>query len=137
MRVTVFYQQGLQFQATARSHMILGDQPLDAGGADQGMAPPEWFLASLGSCIGFYAVKYLQARQLDSSGLQIQVSAEKAEDAPARLQSIEVSIEYPHSLEDRHLQGLHRAADACLIHNTLVHPPRLTTQVRATEVASS
>lgn len=129
MQVTIDYQQGLQFQATARSHRLLGDQPLDNGGSDQGMTPPEWFLASLGSCIGFYLVKYLQARQLDASGLQVQVSAQKAQDAPARLDDLQVSIHYPHGLEERHHQGLRRAADACLIHNTLTHPPRLNVQV--------
>ncbi len=137
MQVNVAFQQGLQFQARTRGHSLLGDQPLDNGGADQGMTPPEWFLASLGSCIGFYAVKYLEARHLDPSGLQIQVSAQKAEEAPARLDDITVAIEYPHPLADRHLKGLQKAAEACLIHNTLTHPPRLTTQVRTPAFAMS
>jgi putative redox protein len=58
MQVHIDYAKNLQFQGSARGHKILGDQPIESGGDDAGMTPPEWFLASLGSCVGFYAVKY-------------------------------------------------------------------------------
>jgi putative redox protein len=77
MDVHVTYQDGVKFQARCRGHNILSDQPVDNHGQDQGMTPPEWFLASLGACVGFYAVKYLEARHLDTSGLEIAVTADK------------------------------------------------------------
>jgi putative redox protein len=91
MEVCVTYRDGVQFQAESRGHRILSDQPLDNHGRDQGMTPPEWFLASLGACVGFYAVKYLEARQLDPSGLEVVVTAEKVEH-PARLDNIHIRV---------------------------------------------
>lgn len=135
MQVSVNYTNNLQFQATARGHGILGDQPLDNAGDNAGMTPPEWFLASLGSCVGFYAVKYLQTRKLDATGLRIDVSAEKTTDKPVRLENdIEIHLSLLILLEERHQQGLRKAVDACIIHNTLMHPPKMTTLIRSSQM---
>jgi putative redox protein len=129
MQVNIRPAKNLQFLATARGHEILSDQPLDNGGDDAGMTPPEWFLASLGSCVGFYAVKYLQTRGLDTAELSIDTSAQKTADNPIRMDNIEVRLSLPIELSDHHRQGLQKAVDACIIHNTLMHPPNITTQI--------
>jgi putative redox protein len=129
MQVNIRHTKNLQFLATAREHEILSDQPLDNGGDNAGMTPPEWFLASLGSCVGFYAVKYLQTRGLDTAELSIDTSAQKTSDNPIRMDNIEVCLSLPIELSDRHRQGLQKAVDACIIHNTLMHPPNITTQI--------
>jgi uncharacterized OsmC-like protein len=43
------------FEASARGHRVVCDQPPDNGGSDRGMTPPEYLLVSLGTCAGFYA----------------------------------------------------------------------------------
>ena len=134
MRVEVRYKTHLQFQAITRGHEILSDQPLDNGGDDAGMTAPEWFLASLGSCAGFYVVKYLQTRGLDTAGLSIDVSAQKTTDSPARLDDIEIRLSLPIVLDDHQQQGLRKAVDACIVHNTLMHTPKVTTQIAHTDL---
>lgn len=130
MQVSVDYKGKLQFKAIARNHRILSDQPVENGGEDAGMTPPEWFLASLGSCVGFYAVQYCQARGLDASGLKIEVSAQKTVDKPARLDDILIDLVLPIALDPKHQRGLRLAVDACLIENTLTHSPRITTRLK-------
>ena len=39
------------------------------------MAPPEFLLASLGTCADFYAAQYLRARSLPAEGLTVKVVA--------------------------------------------------------------
>ena len=129
MLVNISYKSNLQFQATARGHVIVSDQPHSNGGEDTGMTPPELFLAALGSCVGFYAVKYCQARGLDATGLNIEVSAQKTTTPPVRLDEIEIHLSLPISLSDRHQKGLEGAVNACLIHTTLTHPPKIITQI--------
>jgi uncharacterized OsmC-like protein len=136
MHVRVDYKGKLQFQAIARDHRVWSDQPLENGGEDAGMTPPEWFLASLGSCVGFYAVKYCQTRALDASGLKIDVSAEKMTDKPARLDNINIQLTLPLPLDPKHYQGLRAAVDSCLIENTLLHSPSITTSISAPETAT-
>ena len=40
------------------------------------MTPPEFLLAALGTCAGYYAVQYMKARSLACPDLEIKVSAE-------------------------------------------------------------
>lgn len=128
MDVQIIYQDGVKFQARCRGHEILSDQPLDNHGQDKGMTPPEWFLSSLGACVGFYAVKYLETRQLDTQGLAISISADKTEN-PVRIDNIRIQITIPTALDARHQKGLERAVDACIIHNTLTHLSTMTTEI--------
>ena len=122
METTVKYTGGVQFEASARGHKVICDQPADNGGADTGMSPPEFLLVSLGTCAAFYAVQYLRTRSLPAEGVTVRVVADKAS-APARLASFHIDIDVPGLQDERHREGVLRAARACLIHNTLLHAP--------------
>jgi uncharacterized OsmC-like protein len=129
MEVSVQYLDGVKFEASARGHRVLCDQPADNGGSDGGMTPPEFLLVSLGTCAGFYAAQYLKARGLPAEGLEVKVSAEKAK-LPARLGSFRIEVLAP-DLDPQHEAGVLRAVKACLVHNTLVNAPAIETVVRA------
>lgn len=135
MEVTAQYLTGSKFEVVARGHRIVCDQPLDNGGNDEGMTPPEFLLASLAACAGYYGAQYLQARDLPAEHLRIVVHAEKAPQ-PARLASFRIEIDAP-ELDDRHQAGLLRAVKACLIHNTLLNHPRIEVEVHAGELAAA
>ena len=49
MEVRVDHLGDVQFEIKARGHKVYCDQPTEAGGFDEGMTPPEFFLASIGS----------------------------------------------------------------------------------------
>jgi uncharacterized OsmC-like protein len=130
MQATVQYIDGVKFEVTARGHRLVCDQPTDNSGTDAGMAPPEFLLASLGTCAAFYALQYLRARSLPTAGLTVGVTAEKAL-GPARLASFRIEINVPELTDERHKEGVLRAAKACLIHNTLMAPPQIELTVNA------
>ena len=130
MEATVEYLGGVKFGVAARGHQVLCDQPAENSGTDAGMSPPEFLLASLGACAAFYAAQYLRARFLPVEGLAVRVVAEKAA-APARLAAFRIEITVPGLEDDRHREGVLRAARACLIHNTLLHPPAIEIVVGA------
>jgi putative redox protein len=127
MEVTIQHLGNVKFAAETRGHRVICDQPADNGGADEGMTPPEFLLASLGTCAGFYAVQYLKARSLPTRGLSVKVSAEKAAQ-PARVGSFRIEVTVP-SLEPKHEEGVLRAVRLCLIHNTLLNAPTIETVV--------
>lgn len=116
-----------KFEIVARGHRAIADQPLDNGGEDEGLTPPEFLLGSLASCVGYYAAQYLKARHLEAEGLRVRVRAEKR-NPPARLARFEVEIE-AQGLDERHVTGIKRAAEACLIHHTLTGSPEVSFSV--------
>jgi len=58
MEAIIRYQGHSKFEATARGHRVVCDQPLENEGSDKGMTPPEFLLVSLGTCAGYYAAQY-------------------------------------------------------------------------------
>src|SRR5579872_4122168 len=121
MEVSAHYRAAAKFEVVARGPRLICDQPIHDGGADEGMSPPEFLLASLASCAGYYAAQYLKTRELPVDPLIVRVTAEKAQ-KPARLAQFRVEVTAP-ALDDRHQEGLLRAVKACLIHNTLLGAP--------------
>jgi len=124
MEVLVEHLGAVQFEIKARMHSIVSDQPRENGGYDEGMTPPELFLASLGSCAAFYAAQYLRKHKLASEGTRVRVTAEK-EKNPARLDRFHISLEIPAALDEVHRAGIEDAVHHCLIHNTLLQPPQI------------
>ena len=130
MEVLVEHLGAFQFQIKAREHTIACDQPVENGGYDEGMTPPELLLASLGSCAGFYAAQYLKKHNLAAEGTQVRVTAEKAKN-PARLDNFRITLEVPLELSPEQQAGVEEAVHHCLIHNTLLNPPRINLEVNS------
>jgi len=114
----------VQFEISARNHKIYCDQPVESGGFDEGLAPPELMLGSLGACAAYYAVDYLNRWKIPAEGVRVRTTAEKVL-GPARLDEIHIELECCRSLEGRHQKGLLDAVRKCLIHNTLLHLPKI------------
>ena len=127
MELTIRYRGDKKFEANARGHVVITDQPPDEGGRDSGMTPPELFLSSLGACVGHYAAVYLNLRHLPSADLQVRIRAVKSLN-PARISSIQIEV-ITDRLDLRHREGLQRAVDHCLLHNTLLFPPNVNMTV--------
>jgi putative redox protein len=129
LEVRVEHLGDVQFEIQARGHKLISDQLIEAGGYDEGITPPELLLASLGSCAGYYAADYLKRQHLALFGTRVRVTAEKVS-GPARLDRFRISVEAPVALNVNQEDGLRRAVEHCLVHNTLLHPPKIEIAVQ-------
>ena len=118
-----------KFKVSSGAHEIICDQPRDNGGSDAGMSPPEFLLASLATCAGYYASQYLKLRGLASDELQVRVTAEKAKQ-PARLSAFWIEVTVP-GLDERHQAAILRAVKSCLVHNTLLERPSIEVTIQS------
>jgi len=135
MEVTVEHLGAVQFEVTARQHKIACDQPQDNGGFDEGMTPPEMFLGALATCAGFYAAQYLRKHAPEvKQGTRVRVTADKVK-PPARLDNFRIEVEVPIELSAQHQKGIEDAVHHCLIHNTLLQPPKIELAVSSALVA--
>ena len=123
MEVRIRHGKDKQSEAFARFHRVVCDQPFDEGGGDTGMTPPELMLAAIGCCAMHYATTYLRARNLALDDIELRISAEKG-GQPQRLVEIGVEVDAP-GLNTRTREGLIKAVEACLLHRTLLDPPRM------------
>ncbi len=129
MEVTVEHLGSVQFEIRARNHSIISDQSTSDGGFDEGMTPPELLLASLGSCAGFYAAQYLRKNKLATEGTRVRVTCEKVKDPLARMTNFVIEVDAPVELSDEQRKGVEEAVGHCLVHNTLLHPPKIELKV--------
>jgi uncharacterized OsmC-like protein len=135
MEVTVKHLDQVKFEIQTRSHSIVCDQPAENGGQDAGMTPPEFLLASLGSCAAYYAVQYLTTRDLADSGVEVRVTAEKLKQPP-RLGNFRIHVLCPVALTEEQAEGLMRSVHHCLVHNTLLAPPEIAIDLTTRESAA-
>ena len=66
----------------------------------------------------------LKKHGLATAGTRVKVTAQKAK-APARLDNFEIEVEVPLELDEHHQKGVEDAVHHCLIHNTMLNPPRI------------
>ncbi|HEX9199851.1 MAG TPA: OsmC family protein [Acidobacteriaceae bacterium] len=134
MEVTIKNLGRVKFSIQARSHTVICDQPVENGGDDSGMTPPELMLASLGSCAAFYAVQYLKARNLAESGVEVSVTADKLLQ-PVRLGNFRVHVTCATPLTEGQTEGLMRSVHHCLIRNTLISLPDIIVELNVAETS--
>jgi len=136
MEITVEHLGAVQFEIRARQHTLLSDQPEANGGFDEGMTPPELMLASLGSCANYYAAQYLRKQGLATEGTRVRVTAGKAA-GPARLDNFNIEVNLPVLVGREHRTAVAEAVKRCLIHNTLLHPPKITLDIKDIALATA
>jgi uncharacterized OsmC-like protein len=119
----------VSFTVQARNHLVLSDQPKANGGSDTGMTPPELFLASLGTCVGYYVAQYFDTRILKCEGFEVHVQGEILSN-PGRIGKIAIEIQVPVDLKPDRLEVLLRTVNHCTIHNTLTHPPEIDVRIQ-------
>ena len=120
--VSVDFLEGERYAIGVRGHALLVDQPAGAGGADSAPTPTELFVASLASCVAFYAGRFLDRHHLDRSHLRVTAAFTMATDRPARVTSVRLTVTAPSLPVERHA-ALYAVVSKCTVHNSLHQPP--------------
>lgn len=123
--MNVEYTGGMRFDAKTRSHTIVVDQPKEGGGKDEGPTPPELFIASLGTCIGVYALWFCQKRKIPYEGMKININWSKSTTPPARIDLIEAKITLPKGCPEEHKIHFIESVGKCLVHNSITQAPEM------------
>jgi uncharacterized OsmC-like protein len=123
--VHVDHLEGDRFGIDIRGHRITVDQPVDAGGDDTAPTPTELMVASLASCVAFYARRYLARHGLDSEGLAAH-AAYVIGGRPTRVLSMDLQLVLPPGVPESRREPLLAVASHCTVHNTLADPPAVS-----------
>jgi putative redox protein len=122
-QMEVAYIDGESYEIAIRGHRVVVDQPAEAGGADAAPTPTELFVASLASCVAFYAGRYLTRHGYSRTGLSVSASFEFAVDRPSRVREITMDLKVPTDLPESRWPALAAVAGHCTVHNTINNPP--------------
>jgi uncharacterized OsmC-like protein len=117
-KVRTEYKGDMLFESQLGKHTIKVDVPASWGGQDRGPTPPEFFIASLGSCVAALVANYCRKSGLDASGLNVDVTFDKVED-PTRLVNVQVDIDLPNADISGREKAILRVAEHCPVHATI------------------
>ena len=129
MKLEVTHKEGFLFNAICGGHEVFTDQHAAEGGTDKAMTPAELFIASLGTCIGVYAVRFCKRHNLPTEGMKVLMDWTVVKD-PVRIGSIKAELHYPHSIPETERKGLLRMAEACFVHETILHKPEIVVELK-------
>ena len=115
---------GVRVDAHFKGFDVPTDQPEKNGGDNTAPAPLDLFLASLGTCAGFFALRFCQQRNLPTDGLSMSLTTERNPDTK-RLERIEISMTLPEGFPEKYRGAILRATDQCAVKKAMVDPPEI------------
>jgi putative redox protein len=130
LRIEITFPGNLAVVATHAGFEIVTDQPVNAGGDGSAPSPFDLFLASIGTCTGFFALRFCQQRGIATHGLALTLQGERSDDH-GRFAVFRVEIRTPDGFPDKYRDALVRSVDQCTVKRHIVEPP--TFEVRLTE----
>ncbi len=120
----ITFPAGVKVNAQYKGFEIATDQPERNGGENTAPAPFDFFLASLGTCAGFFALRFCQQRDLSTDGLRLQLTTEHNSETK-RLDRVEITMQLPKAFPKRYRKAIIRATDQCAVKKALLDPPTI------------
>jgi ribosomal protein S12 methylthiotransferase accessory factor len=133
MRIDVSFPGGLAVDATIPGFTIRTDQPVGAGGGGTAPSPFDLFLASIGACAGFYALRFCQGRGISTEGLAVSLE-DRRDGGHGMVTEVRLEVSLPDGFPEKYRDALLRAVDQCSVKRHLLQPPRF--EVTAHESAA-
>ena len=120
----ITFPGGVRVNAQYNGFETATDQPEKNGGENTAPAPFDLFLVSLGTCAGFYALRFCQQRELSVDGMQMSLKTVRNPETK-RLDRIEIILHLPHGFPEKYRNAIIRATDQCAVKKVLVDPPEI------------
>jgi uncharacterized OsmC-like protein len=130
---------GFRTEINASGHALVSDEPIEAGGTDEGPTPYDLILAALGACTAITLRMYADRKGWPLEGVVVRLDhgrshaadEEQCEDRPVRLDHIDRTLELSGPLTHAQRVRLAEIAERCPVHRTLDAGVRITTRLSA------
>src|SRR5215510_8161873 len=77
VRAKLALADGFRTRIQAGNHSLIADEPIKAGGTDEGMGPYELLLSALGACTAMTLKLYVERKQLPITDVEVLLSFER------------------------------------------------------------
>jgi ribosomal protein S12 methylthiotransferase accessory factor len=130
MNMEIRVEGNHRVEASYKGFRVATDQPIENGGEESAPTPFDLFLASIGTCMGYYAQRFCAARNLDADGLELSLSFDRAP-GEKEVRAIRVAIRLPAEFPFKYRSALRAAIESCAVKRQMEHPPRFECEFAA------
>jgi putative redox protein len=123
MEMEISFPGGVAVEAFYKGFTVRTDQSVAGGGGGTAPSPFDLFLASLGTCVGFYALRFCQERRIDTTRLGIQLGFARDPAEEKRVAKILIEVSIPEEFPEKYRPALIRAVDQCAVKRHILEPP--------------
>jgi len=122
LELKVTLEGGKKVSTQIGEHLIMTDQPIKHGGTNIAPAPFDLFLASIGTCVGFYVQSYCENKNIDSSGIEITLKLRRDAETKA-INGFVTTIHLPQEIPQKLHSALRKVAEQCTVKKTIMSNP--------------
>ena len=115
-QMTIKLAGGRKVDAHYDGHVMRTD------GNGEAPCPFDFFLASIGTCAGYFIVRYCEARDIDTTGIE---SHEEWHRTDGKVSSIRLDVTVPDHISERHRKGIIQATEHCSVKKLMAAPPEI------------
>jgi ribosomal protein S12 methylthiotransferase accessory factor len=109
---------GFKVNANYKGFQIKADQPESAGGENSAPSPLDLFLASIGTCAGFFVASFCKERNILTD--QIELNLEFIRNPQTHLvEKITINIKLPPEFPEKYKKAVALAAEQCTVKRTI------------------
>jgi ribosomal protein S12 methylthiotransferase accessory factor len=125
MEILVSFPGGARVAAEVNGRTIMTDQPVSDGGTGLAPSPYELFLASLGTCAGYYVLSFCHQRGIATDAISLRQSMTFAQqpDGKRKLAKVTMVIAVPPEFPEKYRNALIKSAEICAVKRVLLDPP--------------
>lgn len=135
--IEIAFPGGVKVDVSYKGHRTRTDQPSSAGGENTAPSPFDLFLSSIAGCMGFYALRFCQERNIPTEGLALTVEPVKSEDGK-RIQRLNADLVLPPEFPEKYRDAITRAIDHCSVKKHILEPPEFALNLhRANELVEA
>lgn len=118
----MFFPGGKKVHGQYKGFTVKTDQPKRNGGDGEDLSPFDLFIASLGTCTGFFVLRFCQEREISIEGLQMILRTHRDEGKKI-ISKVEVEITLPLGFPKKYKKAIIAAANSCTVKKHLFEPP--------------
>ena len=131
MDMTITLAGDARVDVQAGQHTIRTDQPP----ASTAPTPFTLFLASIGSCAGFYMQAFCRARGISTEGIRVRQHQDTT--PSGAVERVHISVELPDQFPEQYRHAVIKSAEKCTVKKHLEHPPAVDIELAPQAAAAA
>lgn len=120
MDINIKILDGAKLEAKLGNYTVNSDQPKDGGGDGTAPNPFEYFLASVGLCVGHYINAFCKQREILTKDIKITQKVSRTSEGKVAF-SIEVKL--PNDFPEKYKDTVLKSAEGCAVKKAIQAQP--------------